>query len=66
MITTLTPGDDYYAAVQRVFYYRDCVKKKLVRQMATFHFVIPNDHLPKNGTLSQVAPMRKNYAYSSL
>jgi hypothetical protein len=53
-ITIYDTGDDYYQALKYVFFYRDCLKKKLIRKLTTFHFFFPIDHIPKKGILNQV------------
>ena len=53
-VALFTPGSDYQAALEAIFYYRQCrldgdgkaAEPTLVSQYVTFHFYFPVDHLP--------------------
>ncbi len=46
-------GYDYHAAVETVFYYRQCRGSNLIKDFVTFHFYFPFDHMPNTTILTQ-------------
>ena len=58
-LSIFTPGTDYEAAVEAIFYYRQCrngsraEEPTLVSQFVTFHLFYPVEHLPSGSFLNE-------------